>query len=196
MLSPEYPIETERLLLRPYTIADHDDALSYNSIPELHRYLYWEAFTQETFGARLETLVGRTELKQADDVITLAVVPRELGRAVGDVTLIWRSEEHRQAEIGFIFHPDHQGKGYATEASRVLLELAFDGLGAHRVYGRLDPRNTASAAVLKRLGMRLEAHLVENEFVKGEWTSEAIYALLEREWRAASGSDKNFTSSS
>ena len=56
--------------------------------------------------------------------------------------------------------------------------------GFHRVIGRLEPRNTASARVLEKLGMRSEAHLVENEWVKGEWQSELIYAILEHEWRS------------
>jgi RimJ/RimL family protein N-acetyltransferase len=57
----------------------------------------------------------------------------------------------------------------------------------HRVIGRTGARNAASARVLEKLGMRLEAHFVENEWVKGEWQSELVYALLEREWRAATG---------
>ena len=65
-----------------------------------------------------------------------------------------------------------------------LLALAFDDLGAHRVMGRLDARNTASARVLGRLGMRLEAHLVEDEWFKGEWSSTLVYAILDREWRS------------
>ena len=63
-----------------------------------------------------------------------------------------------------------------------MLRLAFAELGLHRVVGRLDARNTASAAVLERLGMRREAHLVDNEWVKGEWCSELDYAVLAQEW--------------
>jgi RimJ/RimL family protein N-acetyltransferase len=103
---------------------------------------------------------------------------------VGDVVLEWISRRHRQGEIGYIVHPDHHGRGYATEACRPLLRVAFEEMGLHRVVGRLDARNTASARVLEKLGMRREAHLVENEWVKEEWQSEVVYAILDREWRA------------
>jgi RimJ/RimL family protein N-acetyltransferase len=56
-------------------------------------------------------------------------------------------------------------------------------MGWHRLIGRTEARNTGSARVLEKLGMRLEAHLVENEWVKGEWQSELDYALLASEWR-------------
>ena len=59
-------------------------------------------------------------------------------------------------------------------------------VGLHRVIGRLEPRNRGSARVLEKLGMRREAHLVENEWVKGEWQSELVYAMLACEWRGGS----------
>ena len=63
-------------------------------------------------------------------------------------------------------------------------------LGLHRVVGRLEPRNPASARVLEKLGMRREAHLVENEWVKGEWQSEDVYAVFDREWRDGSAGSR------
>ena len=80
--------------------------------------------------------------------------------------------------------PDHHSHGYATETARLLLELGFGEFGLHGVIGRLEPRNAASARVLERVGMRREAHFRENEFVKGEWQSELVYAILGHEWRA------------
>ena len=65
-----------------------------------------------------------------------------------------------------------------------MLRLAFDELGLHRVIGRTEARNVGSARVLEKLGMRREARLVENEWVRGEWQSEFVYAILDREWRA------------
>jgi RimJ/RimL family protein N-acetyltransferase len=116
------------------------------------------------------------------DILHVAAVRVEGGPVIGDLMLRYTSAVDRQAEIGYVFHPDAQGRGLATEAARALVDLAFDGLGVHRVYGAIDARNGASARVLEHLGMRREAHLVENEWVKGEWTDEVIYAVLADEW--------------
>lgn len=75
-----------------------------------------------------------------------------------------------------------QGSGYAYEAARAVLSLAFGRLGLHRVYAELDPRNEASIALCLRLGMRQEAHFVEHMMFKGQWADTGIYGLLEREW--------------
>jgi RimJ/RimL family protein N-acetyltransferase len=96
-------------------------------------------------------------------------------------------DDHRQAEIGYTFVPEHHGRGYATEAAGAMVDLAFTGLGAHRVTGRLDARNTSSARVLERLGMHREAHLVQNEWVKGEWCDEVVYAVLADAWAERRG---------
>jgi RimJ/RimL family protein N-acetyltransferase len=183
VLSPEYPIRTERLLLRPYTEDDLDAVADIQSRPDVTRYLYWGPRDRAQARGSLAMKIAANGFRQEGDNLTLAVVLPETGALIGDVMLVWLSEEHRQGEIGYIFHPDHGGRGYATEAARVMLRLAFEGLGLHRVIGRLDGRNTASARVLERLGMRREAHLVENEIVKGEWTDELVYAMLEHEWR-------------
>lgn len=93
-----------------------------------------------------------------------------------------RSVEHQTLEVGYLFSPAHTGRGYATEAVRALLDVAFRHVGARRVVARVDARNGRSCALLERLGLRREAHLVENEWVKGELTSEVDYAVLGREW--------------
>jgi RimJ/RimL family protein N-acetyltransferase len=144
------------------------------------RWLYFEAPTEEQTRAWIEGILARPP----ETGTTFVVELRDSGEVVGHLTMSV-DPDNRQGEIGFIFHPDHQGRGYATEASRALVDHAFEHYGLHRLYGRLEPRNEASARVLEKLGMRREAHLIENEWVKGEWQSEAVYALLAREWSAA-----------
>ncbi|GAA4204052.1 GNAT family protein [Streptosporangium oxazolinicum] len=184
MLKPSYPIRTNRLILRPYTPDDLDALHAIHRLPQVTRYLYWEPRDREQTREALKRKITETALLEEGQALTLAVELAATGELLGDVLLIWHSRAHRSGEIGYVFHPDHHGRGYATEATRAVLELGFDGLDLHRVIGRLDARNEASARVLEKLGMRREAHFLDNEIVKGEWTSEIVYAILRREWHA------------
>ena len=179
-----FVLEGERLLLRPFTADDFDALFAIQSRPDVTRWLYWEARDEDEVRAALERKIAGSTLANDGDSLSLAVVLKASSEVIGDGSLFLLSAEHRQGEIGFIIHPDHHGHGYATETARSLLQLAFEAFGLHRVIGRLEPRNAASARVLERLGMRHEAHFVENEFVKGEWQSELVYAILEDEWQA------------
>ena len=184
MFEPEYPIRTERLLLRPYAHADVDALYAYQRLPEVHRYLYSEPRSRSEVEAMVAERAGVGSLTEEGHAICLVADLAQTGELVGDCILFWRSEEHEQGEVGYVFNPAYHGRGLATEAVGALLSLGFEGLGMHRIAGHLDARNTASARVLERAGLRREAHLVENEFVKGEWTDELIYAILRSEWAA------------
>jgi RimJ/RimL family protein N-acetyltransferase len=140
--------------------------------------------SEDEVHASLERKIGQTAIHAERENLSLAVVLKATSELIGACTLFYLSSLHRQGEIGFVVHPDHHGRGFATEAARLLLRLAFEELDLHRVIGRLEARNTASARVLERLGMRQEARVVENEFVKGEWQRKLVFALLAREWRA------------
>jgi RimJ/RimL family protein N-acetyltransferase len=184
MLLPEQPIETARLTLRSFTEDDLDDLYAYHSRPDVARYLHWEARDLAQARQALAEQCQETTLDDEDDWLTFAVVWREVGRVVGEVGLKLVSREHRQGETGFIFNPDYQGRGLATEAAERMLAIGFDGLGWHRITGCCDARNRASARLMERIGMRREAHLRHSEIVKGEWADELVFAILDHEWKA------------
>lgn len=173
---------TERLVLRPFAGADLSYIEDVMQRPDVVRYLYWDTMGHDEAVALLERRMQADSLMQPGDQLVLAVELRETSQVIGDVMLGWAGSGHQQGEVGYIFHPHFQGQGYATEAVRTTLRLGFDTVGLHRVIGRCDARNTASARLMERIGMRREAHLVENEWFKGEWGSELIYALLDHEW--------------
>ncbi|MET0236111.1 MAG: GNAT family N-acetyltransferase [Kibdelosporangium sp.] len=185
MFDPALPIETERLTLRLCEPDDIDALYAIRSREDVNRYLYSAAMTRAEVQAKLDERISKySKLVEPGDSLLLAVVRRDTGQMIGDVSFNWLPGEHQQVEIGYVLHPGHHGHGFATEAARPLLALAFQGLEAHRVIGRLDGRNAASARVLAKLGMRMEAHFRENEWVKGEWTDEIVYAILASEWSA------------
>ncbi len=190
------PLRTERLLLRPFTDDDLDDVLAYHALPEVVRYLYWEVRDRDEVRELLVQRRERYRLAADGDVATLAVVLPETGRVIGEVNLHWVSALHRQGEFGFVFHPEFHGHGYASESAARMLDLAFDSLALHRVYGRADGRNVASAGVMRRLGMRQEAYFVQNEIFKGEWGDEIVFAILAHEWAERQGSARSNQSTS
>jgi RimJ/RimL family protein N-acetyltransferase len=182
-MKPDWPLETERLVLRPFEEGDLDALYAMHSDAEMARWLYNEPRTLEATRALLGLKILGSQFTVEGNWLSAAVVERETGEFVGDMSLCWSSELHKTGEIGFMFLPAYQGRGYATEAARRLIAFGFEAMGFHRVIGRAEARNTASVRVLEKLGMRREAHLVENEWVKGEWQSEVVYAMLEHEWR-------------
>jgi RimJ/RimL family protein N-acetyltransferase len=186
MLRPTYPISTARLLLRPY---DHDDFAGLYDLlgrADVNRYLYEQPRSPEEVRQLIDERTDKVALNESGDLLSLVIARQEAPEApIGTAMLNWVSEEHGHAEVGYTIHPDHHGKGYATEVTRTLVDLGFRDTKLHRITGRLDARNTASHRVLEKSGMRTEAHLVENEWVKGEWTSEIVCAILRPDWEAA-----------
>jgi RimJ/RimL family protein N-acetyltransferase len=176
--------ETKRLLLRPFTSGDLYALTDLYARDDVNRYLYWEPMSKEQVVAVLQSRLGRPDDVIEKNVLPIAVVLRANNRLVGDFVLRWSVNEHRQGEIGGSLHPDVHGQGFATEVYDVLLSMGFFEYDLHRIVGRCDARNVASIRSLEKVGMRQEAHLVENEFVKGEWTDEVILAIRRDEWRA------------
>ncbi len=184
MLLLERPVRTARLTLRPFRLDDLDAFNAFDRLPGVARYLYSGPRDMAASRVVLDRKIAANAIRAAGDHLSLAVDLADGGQCIGDLLLEWTGNEHLQGEIGYVFHPDHHRQGYATEACEALLRMGFQTLGLHRIVARCDARNVASARVMERLGMRREALLVENEMVKGEWTDELVYALLQGEWQA------------
>ncbi|MGI8879983.1 MAG: GNAT family N-acetyltransferase [Jatrophihabitans sp.] len=175
------PITTDRLILRRPTGADVDAVLAYRSRPDVCRYLPFEPQTRERVTGQIADVDD--QLTRSERTLWLMVEVAETGVLIGDVILFVRGLVERGGEVGYVFAPEAAGNGYATEATAALVDFGFRTLGMHRIVGRLDDRNGPSARVLERIGMRREALFVRNEWFKGEWADEAVYAVLEDEWQ-------------
>ena len=180
-LSVALPIRTGRLVLRAHRMDDLDDLARFHGDPDVVRYVPWpvrdRAATEETLRAKL----GQTGLDEHGEWLVLAVELVATGTVIGEVLLKWASD--RQGELGFAFGRDHHGRGYAAEAARAILGLAFDELGFHRVTAVVVEGNDPSVRLLGRLGFRQEARHVDGVFFKGAWATTCTFALLEDEWR-------------
>ena len=189
-LYPDYPIRTDRLVLRPFTRGDVDAVYAYRRREDVARYLFDVPLSREECALAVQQRISQVALESEGDKIILGVELARSGALIGEVSLIWRSVDARQGEVGWIFDPQYQGQGYATEAANAILDLAFGPGDIHRVAARCDVRNEASWRLMERLGMRREAHFREHAIFKSQWDEEFIYALLWQEWCALRAEQK------
>ena len=174
----------ERVLLRRFQLADVAEFVAYRSCEEVARFQSWDAPYRRDEGERFARQMMKRHPDTAGEWFQFVVVLRPAGQLIGDCAAMPHADDSRQCEIGFTIAPKYQGHGYATEAVRLLLGYLFTARGKHRITACCDPRNTASAALLERLGMRREGHLRQSTWAKGEWTDDLVYALLHDEWQS------------
>ncbi|WP_295840719.1 GNAT family protein [uncultured Microbacterium sp.] len=173
----------ERVRLRPFEERDLEAMAAYRGDAEVCRFLPFEPQTPEDIRGRIGYLFGRTTLEGERGGIIL-VIEHE-GAVIGDLVLFHLDPEAGSAEIGWVLSPAASGRGLATEAVRALIDTAFEVYGLRRLVAQIDAANTRSSALAERLGLRREAHFVENAWFKGRWSDLLVYAVLDREWAAA-----------
>jgi ribosomal-protein-alanine N-acetyltransferase len=145
----DHVLRTERLVLRPVAADDHAALLAHWAAPDVRRFLF--------DGATLSA----TEITKA-----IEDSARDFGRAGYGLWLVHenggtdlvgtaglRPLEDLGLEIFYSLAPGSWGKGYATEAARAVLDHALGPLGLPEILAEVDEGNTASVAVIERLGM-------------------------------------------
>jgi len=112
------------------------------------------------------------------------VIQSKLGAVIGDVGVNFEGPGPRQIELGYSLHPEWWGRGAAGEALSALIGHLFREHKLHRAIAITAADNERSRSLLKRLGFRHEATMIESwwERDEGHWSDEVLYAVLEREW--------------
>ena len=170
---------TPRLKLDALTPADAAALFAYRGDAEVARYQGWQPASLDEAAEWIEALAAEPA---PGHWWQRAIRLRDGGELIGDLGLGLPADEKAGVELGITIAPARQGRGYAGEALRAALDWAF-ARGVNRATASVDPRNTASVALLCSLGMRQEAHFRESYWLRGEWADDLVFALLAREWR-------------
>lgn len=176
-------LATPRLILRRFKANDRDVFRAYRNDPEIARYQSWESCSAEE---AVEFIAAQQSLQPCvpGQWFQFAIELKETAALIGDCAFKINEDDARQAEIGFTLAREYQQRGYGAEAVARVLDYGFAGLGLHRIIAVTDAENHASVALLERLGMRREAHYIQNIWFKGKWGDEFLYAILSNEWSA------------
>lgn len=182
----DWPLHTERMLIRPCRVEDAEALFTLRSRPEVARWAHSVPADLEGWRERFR-----------DPEIAPHVLTVELdGHVVGELMVhlqdgaaqkeVAADAAATDAELGWLIAPEHQGIGLATEAGRALVELCFGALGVRRVIASTFEANRPSWRVMEKLGMRLETRSRRDTLHRDlGWIDGRVYALLADESGAA-----------
>ena len=175
-------LQTERLILKPLKIDDTRALFHYRSDERVFKYQSWRPTEKAEAEAFIQKF-AHGDFGAPDTWYQMGLYLQQTSQLIGDIGLHFLDVPSQSVEIGFTVAPAYQRQGYAFEAVREMLNYLLETLEKHRVIASVDPRNTASIALLEKLGMRKEAHFRESLKVRGEWVDDVIYAILRNEWK-------------
>lgn len=177
----EINILTERLALRCITPLDAKAIFDYRSNPQISKFQTWKPKELKDVYEFICEKISKVP-NIPDTWYQLGIIIKKTDEFIGDIGIHFCNEDNVQVEIGYTLSEKYQGKGFATEAIKAVIDYLFSVLNKHRITASADPRNIKSVALLERIGMRKEAHFKKSFWFNNEWTDDVIYAILKEEW--------------
>ena len=174
-------LETDHLLLRPFRATDLPHLQRYATRPEFYEFLSLPEQTPETVAAFLEHRLKSQEQHHTGR-FAFAIELKPVKRVIGSVRIEISDATNKQGDLGFALDPDHQRRGYMTEAVARVLAFGFGQLSLHRVFATADVENHRSWRLMERLGMIREGLLRQDKLVRGQWRDSFLYAILSEEF--------------
>lgn len=173
-------LDGERIRLRKLTEEDTADmhALYSDDVA----MAYWGTPATRTIEATRQLVLLDIRAVDNGSAMFWAIEWKATGTVIGKCTLWQYNENNQRAEVGYILNRQYWRQGLMTEALAAMIDYAFSGLGLHRLEADTDSNNTASLALLEKLGFQREGFFRERWYVNGQRQDSVMLGLLEQDW--------------
>ena len=178
-------LSTDRLFLRPVTILDAEALYTYRSDAETNKYQGWVPKSIDDAQNFISKVAEKID--EYNTWFQFAITSKVNGELIGDVGIHFFDTNKYQVVIGCTIAKNHQGKGFASEALKAVINYLFSELNKRRITCSIDPRNINSIRMVEGLGFRKEAHFKQSVLINGEWFDDVIYALLKDDFKNMNG---------
>ena len=172
-------VNSNEIRLRRIASADWTAIHEWASTEEACRFQPWGPNQVDDTKSFVADAVAAWHADPQSRYVWVAIDP--LDGVVGLGELQVSSRRWRRGSIAYAVHTQHWGRGIGTVVAAQLIRFAFEKLGLHRVEGTCDPRNLASAAILRKVGMTREGQLREMIELRDGWRDSEIYSILDGE---------------
>ena len=172
---------SERLILRSVQFSDAEEIFAYRSDKLTNKFQGWIPESIEEVKSFINEKICK-DVNIPDTWHQLAIVEKESQKIIGDFGIHFIDEDGYHAEIGFTLNKNFQGKGFASEAVKTVLNYLFNELNKHRITGSVDPENVSSIKLLFGVGFTKEAHFRKSLLINNQWCDDVIFAMLKEDW--------------
>ena len=174
--TPFPELKTERLVLRRILMEDAQALFEMRSDERVMQFL---DRPRAKSIADAENLIRLIDHDIENNIgITWGVSLTGTSRLIGTMGFWNITKAHFRAEIGYLLHPDFQGKGLMMEAAKKTIDFGFREMELHSIGANINPNNLRSAKMLEKCGFVKEAHFRENYYYDGKFLDSVIYSLI------------------
>lgn len=175
-------IETERLILRKFTMDDVDDMYNnWAGDDDVTKYLTWPTHSNADVS---KYVIGMWE-KEYDSLNSYqwCIELKEIGEAIGSIGVVNLEEKINAVEVGYCIGKRFWGQGITSEAFSALIPFFFEEMQVNRVESRHDSNNPASGKVMLKCGLVKEGMRRQRDINNSGICDEVLYGLLKDDWR-------------
>lgn len=176
-----HTIETERLILRRFNYTDDEDMLQYWVADERIQSLYSEPVytTKDEVKGLLDKYIGSYD---KDDYYRWAIIEKKSNKCIGQIAYFLVDNKNHFAEIEYCIGTEFQCKGYATEATKAIIEYGFKKINLHKVQICTKTINQPSKRVIEKCGFTYEGTMRDFFYMNGEYVGRLYFSILKSEF--------------
>jgi len=175
-MSDFHSLEGEKVYFKALNIEDVQEIHDYASDPEVSRFIGWNLMnTVHETRKLIETMLDR---ESAGTHLYASMVLKSTQEIIGTAMVFNFDKEANKAEIGYVIHRNHWGKGYGSEIVALMTDFAFQSLHLHKLYAYVVDANIGSARILEKNGYELEGRLKDNYFIDNKYYDALFFGKI------------------
>lgn len=171
-----HSLEGENIYFKALSIEDVQEIHDYASDKDVSRFIGWNLMN--TLNETRELIEIMIKRESEGTHLYASIVQKSTQTIIGTAMIFNFDHEANQAEVGYVFHKDHWGKGYGTEIVTLMSEFAFTTLNLHKLHASVVDANIGSARILEKNEYELEGRLKDHYFIEDKYYDSLLFGKI------------------
>lgn len=172
-----HSLEGKNIYFKALSTNDAQAIHDYASDKDVKRFIGWNLMKSLNETTEfVELMINR---ESAGTHLYASVALKSTEEVIGTVMIFNFDKQANQAEVGYVFHKDHWGKGYGSESLALVTDFAFESLNLHKLHASVTDANIGSARILEKNGYKLEGRLKDHYFIEDKYYDSLLFGKIQ-----------------